>query len=317
MPKYYICLDIGGTKVLGAIFDSELKIVHRYKKKTKASEGIKNVEDTIISVVETLLKEFNIDISDVIAVSAGAPGIINNDTGVVLFSPNLPWKNYQIKKAIESRLSTKFYIGNDVNLGVLGEWRFGVAQKRKHVAGIFVGTGIGGGLILNGKLYTGHHYKGAEFGHMVLNIEGPSCNCGQRGCLEAFSSKVGMANYIELQIKRGRKTLMSESISNGLFKSKSLKTAYDAGDEVAMEAVERACLYLAVASGNLVNIFSPEMICFGGGIIESMGDVLIPKIVQKVDAYCLTSVRDTVEFTAADLGDDSILYGALALTLKQ
>ncbi len=313
MGKYSVCLDIGGTKVLGAIFDEKREIVFRLKKKTKAREGIQNVEDTIASVVDELLTGYGITLDEVSAISAGAPGVINQDTGVVLFAPNLPWQNYEIKRILEERFHTPFYIGNDVNIGVFGEWKYGAAKGLTQVVGLFIGTGMGGGLILDGKLYTGHDCKGAELGHMILNTEGPRCNCGQRGCLEAFSSKLGMTDYIRQQIQRGRSTMMEDAISDGVFKSKIMKAAYEADDDVMLEAIDRACHYLAVASGSLVNIFSPQMIVFGGGVMEALGDVFLEKIVDQIDAYCLPSIRSSVKFARSELNDDAILYGALAL----
>ncbi len=313
MSKVNICLDIGGTKILGAIFNQEGEIVFRLKKKTKAKDGAQNVEDTIISVVNEMVASYGITLDDVDAISAGAPGVINQETGVVLFAPNLPWENYQIKRILEERFQTPFFIGNDVNLGTLGEWKHGVAKGLQQVVGFFIGTGKGGGLILDGKLYTGYDCKGAEFGHMILNPEGPLCNCGQRGCLEAFSSKIGMADYIRQQIRRGRKTMMEEAVAEGVFKSKQMKAAYDEKDAVMLEAIDRSCLYLAIAAGNMVNTFSPEMVVFGGGVMEALGDVFLEKILRKVDAYCLPSIRSTVRFERAELNDDSILYGALAL----
>lgn len=313
MSKYSICLDIGGTKILGVIFDEQGSIVFRLKKKTKAKDGIQNIEDTIVSVVDELLLGFGITLEDVDAIAAGAPGVINQETGVVLFSPNLPWENYEIERILEARFNVPFYIGNDVNIGVYGEWKYGAAKGLTNVVGLFIGTGMGGGLILDGKLYTGYNCKGAEMGHMVLNTEGPRCNCGQRGCLEAFSSKNGMTDYIHQQIKRGRSTLMEDAITEGVFKSKAMKAAYEADDDVMMEAIDRACHYLAVASGSLVNIFSPEMVVFGGGVMEALGDVFLEKIVDQVDAYCMPSIRNSVRFAKAELNDDSILYGALAL----
>ena len=181
------------------------------------------------------------------------------------------------------------------------------------MVGLFVGTGMGGGLILDGKLYTGHKFKGAEYGHMILDPEGPRCNCGQRGCLEAFSSKQGMSDYIRGQAARGRVTPMAEAVEGGVFKSKLLKKNLAAGDPVTVEAVDRACHYLAVASGNLVNTFSPEMVVYGGGVIEACGDYFLEKILSEVDRYCMPSIRETVEFKTAALGDDSILYGALSM----
>lgn len=316
--SYYICLDIGGTKILGAIFNTKKEIVYRLKKKTKADgDSSQNVEDTIISVVSEMIEGFGIKTSQVKAIAAGAPGVIDQDKGVVLTSPNLPWKNYDIKKPIEKKFGAPFYIGNDVNVGVLGEYKYGAAKGYKHVVGLFPGTGMGGGLILDGKLYTGNQFKGAEFGHMILEPEGPLCNCGQRGCLEALSSKQGMSAYIRQQVARGRKTPMAEAVQDGVFRSKLLKKNLAAGDPVTVEAVDRACHYLAIASGNLVNTFSPEVIVYGGGVMEACGDTFLEKIVAEVDRYCMPSIRSTVEFKKAALGDDSILYGALSMILDK
>lgn len=316
--SYYICLDIGGTKILGAIFNTKKEIVYRLKKKTKADgDSSQNVEDTIISVVSEMIEGFGIKTSQVKAIAAGAPGVINQDKGIVLTSPNLPWKNYDIKKPIEKKFGAPFYIGNDVNVGVLGEYKYGAAKGYKHVVGLFPGTGMGGGLILDGKLYTGNQFKGAEFGHMILEPEGPLCNCGQRGCLEALSSKQGMSAYIRQQVSRGRETPMAEAVQGGVFRSKLLKKNLAAGDPVTVEAVDRACHYLAIASGNLVNTFSPEVIVYGGGVMEACGDTFLEKIVAEVDRYCMPSIRSTVEFKKAALGDDSILYGALSMILDK
>lgn len=314
MSKYFICLDIGGTKVLGAIFDNKREIVYRIKKKTKADgDDAQNIENTIISLVEELVEGFKISLDDVAAIAAGAPGVINIEKGVVLFSPNLPWRNYEIKKAIEEKFHVPFFIGNDVNVGVYGEWKYGAAKDLKQVVGLFVGTGMGAGLILDGKLFTGYQDKGAECGHMILDPEGPKCNCGQRGCLEAFSSKQGISDYIRTQAQRGRATSMEKAVAKGVFKSKALKAAYEEGDEVAIEAIDRACHYLAIGIGNLINTFSPEMVVLGGGVMEAMNEVFMEKILKEVDRYCMPSIRDTVAIKAAALGDDSILYGALAM----
>lgn len=315
--SYNLCLDIGGTKVLGVVFNSKKEIVYRLKKKTKASgDSSENVEEVIINVVKELINASGIKKSDIHAIAAGAPGVINQETGVVLFSPNLPWKNYNIRKPIEDEFGCPFYIGNDVNVGVLGEYKYGAAKGYKNVVGLFVGTGMGGGLILNGDLYTGHKFKAAEYGHLILDPEGPLCNCGQRGCLEAFSSKQGMSSYIRQQVSRGRASAMAEAVTNGVFKSKALKNALAEGDVVAIEAVNRACHYLAIASGNLVNTFSPDVVVYGGGVIEAVGDIFMQKILAEVDKYCMPSIRSTVDFKKAALGDDSILYGALSMIKK-
>ena len=315
MPdSYNICLDIGGTKILGAVFDSKDKIVHRIKKKTKESgDSTQNVEEVIVSVVDELINESEIKKNDIAAIAAGAPGVINQKDGIILFSPNLPWKNYDIRTPIKKKFGVPFYIGNDVNTGVLGEYKYGVAKGYKNVVGFFVGTGMGGGLILNGTLFTGNKFKAAEYGHMVLDPEGPLCGCGQRGCLEAFSSKKGMSAYIREQVARGRKCALEEQAAAGVFKSKALKKALAAGDEVTIEAVDRACHYLAIATGNMINTVSPDIVVYGGGVMEAVADAFMSRILKEVDRYCMPSIRNTVELKPAALGDDSILYGALSM----
>ncbi|MCR5664715.1 MAG: ROK family protein [Oscillospiraceae bacterium] len=312
--QYNICLDVGGTKVLGAIFNEKREIVYRLKKRVAdAKAGSGSIEDLIVSVVEEMLRESGVKKSAVNAVASCAPGVIDQDNGIVLFTPNLPWRNYDIKSAMEKRLGFPFFIGNDVNLGVLGEYRYGAAKGFRNVVGFFVGTGVGGGLILNGELYTGHLFKAAEYGHMILDPEGPLCGCGQRGCLEAFSSKQGMSAYIRQQVSRGRETLMADAVKDGVFRSKALKKALAANDRVAVEAVDRACHYLAVATGNMINALSPDLVLYGGGVIEALGGLFLEKILAEVDRYCMTSIRPTVELRTAALGDDSILYGDLAM----
>ncbi len=315
MPESYnICLDVGGTKVLGAIFNEKDEIIYRLKKRSKSGgEGSADVEKVIISVVEEMISESGIDRSRLNAIASCAPGVIDQERGVVLFTPNLPWRDYDMASSMRKKFGVPFYVGNDVNLGVLGEYHFGAGRGYQNIVGFFVGTGMGGGLILNGSLYTGNQFKAAEYGHMVLDPEGPLCNCGQRGCLEAFSSKQGMSAYIRQQAARGRETMMAEAVQDGVFRSKKLKKALEAGDKVALEAVDRSCHWLAVAAGNMINIFSPDLILLGGGVIEAVGDLFLKKILEEVDRYCMPAIRSTVDIKIADLGDDSILYGDLAM----
>ncbi|MBR2595971.1 MAG: ROK family protein [Solobacterium sp.] len=312
--KYDICLDIGGTKVLGAVFDQNRNIIYRLKKKTKeGGDSTENVEQVILKVVKEVISASGIKKSEIRAIAAGAPGVIDQEKGIVLFSPNLPWKDYDIRSAVEKEIGIPFYIGNDVNVGVLGEYHYGAAKGYHNVVGFFVGTGMGGGLILDDRLYTGHRFKGAEYGHMIMDPEGPVCSCGQRGCLEIYSAKRGMSSYMLQQIARGRTSLMEGRFENGTFRSKLLKKALLQNDPVATEAVDRSCHYLAVATGNMINTFSPDIVVFGGGVIEACGDIFMEKILREVDRYCMPSIRDTVELKKAALGDDSILYGALSM----
>ena len=315
MPKKFnICLDVGGTKVLGAVFDEKDQIIYRLKKRTKSGgDGSADVEQVIITVVEEMIRESGVDPKELNAIASCAPGVIDPENGVVLFTPNLPWRDYPIREHMEQHFGVPFFVGNDVNLGVLGEHRFGAAKGYRNVAGFFIGTGLGGGLILNDQLYTGSRFMAAEFGHMVLDPDGPLCGCGQRGCLEAFSSKSGMTSYIRQQISRGRETMMAEAVQEGVFRAKPLKRALEAGDAVATEAVDRACHWLAVATGSMINMLNPDLILYGGGVIEAMGETFLKKILAEVDRYCMPQIRKTTEIKIAALGDDSILYGDLAM----
>ena len=316
MPESYnICLDVGGTKVLGAIFNEKDEIIYRLKKRSKSQgEGSEDVEKVIISVVEEMIQASGIDRKKLNAIASCAPGVIDQDKGIVLFTPNLPWRNYDIAGAMRKRFGVPFFVGNDVNLGVYGEYKFGAGRGYRNIVGFFPGTGMGGGLILNGELFTGNQFKAAEYGHMILDPEGPLCGCGQRGCLEAFSSKKGMTDYIRQQIARGRECMLADDVLNhSVFRSKKLKRAVAAGDKVAIEAVDRACHYLAIATGNMINAISPDLVLYGGGLIEAMGDYFLERILAEVDRYCMLAIRPTVELKKAELGDDSILYGDLAL----
>ncbi|MBQ3705351.1 MAG: ROK family protein [Clostridia bacterium] len=312
--SYNICLDVGGTKVLGAIFNEKDEIIFRLKKRSKGGGSAStDVEKVIIDVVEEMIASSGIDRSKLNAIASCAPGVIDQDKGIVLFTPNLPWRNYDMAGAMRKQFGVPFYVGNDVNLGVLGEYHFGAGRGYQNIVGFFVGTGMGGGLILNGSLYTGHLFKGAEYGHMILDPKGPRCNCGQRGCLEAFSSKQGMSAYIREQVAKGKKSVMADAVKDGVFRSKALVKALNAGDKVAMAAVDRACHYLAIATGNMINTISPDLVIYGGGVIEALGDVFLEKILAEVDQYCMPQIRSTVDIKNASLGDDSILYGDLAM----
>lgn len=311
----YICLDIGGTKILGSIIDENDNIVYKVKKKTRAEKGLEQVEEKIINVVEDLIKETSLNMNEVKAIGAGAPGVINEDTGQIIYAPNLPWKNYDIKKAIEDRFHVPFCIGNDANMGMLGEWKYGIAVNKQNVVGIFVGTGIGGGLVVNGKLFTGPRHLAGELGHMVLNPEGPYCNCGQRGCLETYAAKVAITREIKAQIKRGRQTILKEFMGDdvSVVGSKALKKALEVKDELALEVMDKVCYYLAAGTGSLINIFNPDMVVLGGGVLESLGDSIMPMVKKYTVRFSMPDILNGTEIVQSALGDDAILFGALAL----
>lgn len=317
--KRYICLDIGGTKILGAVFDTEGNILFREKKKTKVENGKDRIEERIVYVIERLIENSRMGGNDIGAVSAGAPGVIDTQQGIIKYAPNLPWKDYNIGAVMRERFGVPFYIGNDVNIGMYGEFRFGAARGVKNAVGLFIGTGLGGGLVTDGKIYTGSGYAGAELGHMCINPEGPYCNCGLRGCLEAYVSKIAMMKEIRRQLREGRQSVLSEllDMDREVFKSKYLRQALDQKDGLALEILDRTIYYLACGAGTLANIFNPDVLVLGGGIMEAAGEYIMPRFGESIKRFSWSECTEGMKITQAQLGDDSILYGALAVILDR
>ena len=308
----YIGIDLGGTKILGALFDESGKILHKSKKKTKTKEGIKAVETQLFSVIDELLKANKKE--EIKAIGIGVPGLVDTKTGVVKFAPNITMNNYPIGELIKNKYKLDVFVGNDVNVGVLGEWKYSLGGQTGNLIGIFVGTGIGGGIILNNKLFEGTTGVAGEIGHMTIDSSGAICGCGSRGCLEAVASKTGIQAEIEARIKRGDSTLIKESLlKEGILKSGPLKEAYEKGDLVVIESIERAAKYLGIGVANLINIFDPEVIVFGGGIIEELGDIIMPIVQEEARRYAMKNIFENVLFQKAKLGDDAGIIGALTL----
>jgi len=315
MGKRFICLDIGGSKILGAVINEDNEILCRVKKKTRPELGQEAVDKKIKKVVHELMAACGMDKKDLKAIGAGVPGIIDTKNGIVRYAPNLSWQDHAIGKVMEEEFQVPFVAGNDVNVGVLGEWRFGVARGCSNVVGLFVGTGIGGGIVIDGKLFTGSGYAGAEIGHMIINTEGPLCICGQRGCLEAYASKVAITRELKAGIARGLPSELKDILAeeNGVIKSSDLKRAIHHGDQLAISTLQRAVYYLSAGIGNLINIFNPEMVILGGGVVEALEKEILELVGENIGRFAWPVMLDQTLIKAAQLKDDAVLYGARAL----
>jgi len=315
LKKAIIALDVGGTKVLGALFDEEFNIIQRKKKTTKAYEGVDKILNQISKVIAKLLETAEESEMEVVAIGAGVPGVIKE--GVVLFTPNLPWNHYPLANEIESLFNIPVVIGNDANVSLLGEWGHGIAKDTVNTVGFFVGTGVGGGLILNSKIYTGNMGLAGEIGHITLNPDGIICGCGSRGCLESYSSKTGILKYIQSQIRHGRdcqlKEELAENSSDYILRSSVIKEALENGDPCMREAVEIAAKYLGISVASTLNMINPEMVVFGGGLVEALGNDFVEQIKKHVILYSVPHATEECTFQLSVLGDDACLYGALTL----
>jgi glucokinase len=317
MNELTLVLDIGGTKILGAIVDEHSKIIMTEKIPSKAGKGKAEVITQINELIKTLLKESESRFTDVKirAIGLGCPGVI--EEGTVLFSPNLPLKNYPLKDTLSETFKVPVFLGNDATVSMLGEWKFGAAAGLTDVIGIFVGTGIGGGLVLGGKIYEGAYGAGSEIGHMIIDPEGPFCGCGAKGCLESVSSKTGMMKEIKKQLRRGRNSYLKKFFEkdSGILKSGMLKEALEEKDELTMEIIDQACRYLGVATASLINLLNPEMVVFGGGIISSLGEYMLPLIKRSANKYAIIKNFEEAVIVGTALEDHACLMGAYALTL--
>ena len=314
--KHYLTLDIGGTKIFGTIMDAEGNILAKDKKKTRSEAGEKAVTEQLFKCIDGLFERTGLQKGDIATLGAGMPGILDQKTGTIAFTPNMPWKNYPFRKLVETRYGFTSYLGNDATLGMLGEWKHGAARGKSDVIGLFVGTGIGGGLVINGRFHEGATGAAGELGHMTLNPEGPYCGCGSRGCLEAYASKTAIWREIEHQLARGRKSAISVLMEGeAVLKTKALKKAIEQEDALVLEVLERSMTYLAAGVGSLVNALNPQMVVIGGGVAEGIGAYLLPILKAKMQRFVIPELLDTVTVTASTLGDNAINYGALALIL--
>lgn len=306
----YIGLDIGGSKILGILYDEKENVVLKIKKKSKAHEGKEMVLEQIDKVLKGLLSHNNYEVK---AIGAGVPGLVD-EQGVVLFSPNLSFRQFDLKGYLTSKYDLPTYVGNDVNVAMYGEYMKLARPGVKNVVGIFVGTGVGGALILGGELYTGQGAAG-EIGHMVIQNDGARCGCGNYGCLEAYASKTAITGYIKSHMGRGAESEL-EMLDEAILKSSLLKASYEKGDALVVEAVMRAARALGVGIGSLINLLHPDQIILGGGVMEALGDAMLPEIRISAKINTMPGLLETVRIDQSVLKDEAGTYGAFQLGRK-
>ena len=312
---YRIGVDLGGTNIAAGLVDESYKIVRKKSVPTGADRAPELIVADMAKLCHALCEEAKVDLANVISVGIASPGIANHDTGVVEYANNLPFINFPIASMLSERFENKpVYIENDANAAALGEAVAGAAKGTRSSVMITLGTGVGGGIIIDGKVYSGFNYAGAELGHIVIEHEGRQCSCGRKGCWEAYSSATALIKMTNEKLEecraRKRKTVMADAprISG--------RTAFDAmraGDEAGKEVVEMYLSYLGTGLVNIVNIFQPEMISIGGGVSgegQWLVDVLVTKI--RAEEYGHGVVPGT-KVRIAELGNDAGIVGAAVL----
>jgi glucokinase len=312
-----VAVDLGGTKILAGVVGRDGRV---HSREWLPSHDLKDrpaaLLDRIAEATATAAERASVPFARVAAVGVGVPGPLDRSRSVVSVAPNLGWEDLAVRAELERRLSgPRAYLENDVRAAALAEHTFGAGRDYRSLLAVFVGTGVGGGLILDGRLYHGSRGGAGELGHVVACAGGPRCGCGRRGCLEALAARGAVARYVGEQVARGRRTVLSTLLKGALdaLTSRDLAEAIKQDDPVAVRAARRSARYVGAAVGGIVNLLDPDAVMLGGGIAEALGQRYVDWAAQAARRQILADSARDLPIVASELGDDAGLLGA-ALT---
>jgi len=307
-----IGIDVGGTKIAIGLVDGTGRIVARRRILTESWRGYGPIRDRILAGIDGMLREGGVSGEEVERIGVAAAGQVRGDR--ILFSPNLHWENAPLKADLERVTAIETFLENDVNAATYGEWKFGMAQGGAHVVGIFIGTGIGGGLIFDGRLYRGCSGVAGELGHITLNPQGYRCNCGSTGCFEAYCGGAYVVDRVKKRIEQGYRGKVWDLISGRPeeLHAGHIEAAYLEGDEVCTAVWKEVIEYLGVALQNLVNLLNPEVIICGGGVIEGARQLMEDARGVMEKRALSPSVAD-LRLEKARLGEDAVILGVTCM----
>ena len=315
--KYYVGIDLGGTNIVAGVVDESYKIIAKASTKTNCPRPEKEIAEDMAKMAVEAVKNADLTLDDIEWIGIGTPGIANSATGIIEYSNNLGFKDTPMVKYITEfigRNDTPVFIENDANAAAYGEYVAGAAKGAKNAVCITLGTGVGGGIIIDGKIYAGSNFAGAEIGHTVIEVDGAQCSCGRKGCFEAYSSATGL-----IRMSKEAMEQFPDSIMNKMAEEKgkvTARTSFDAmraGDKPAKDVVDKYIKYLAAGITNTINIFQPDVLCIGGGVCNEGDPLLLPvKELVKKEVYTRNSPKNC-EIVIAKLGNDAGIIGAAFL----
>lgn len=313
--QYVIGVDLGGTKIYTALAAEDGQVLAEVKIPTEAGKGLSHVVERIVESVEQVQRAA--PPKTVRALALGAPGPLDTVKGIIHLAPNLQWQNVPIKQILEERLSLPVLLDNDANLAALGEHVFGAGRGEENMVYITVSTGVGGGLVLGGRLYRGSTDGAGEIGHMTVSPGGSLCSCGNRGCLEAVASGTAIAREARELVDRGggRRILAEAGGDPGLITAAVVAKAAAAGDPEAASIVREAVRFLGIGIANILNLLNPSLVVLGGGVMET-GELVWEGIRREVRARALEAARAGARLVPAGLGGRAGVMGAIALALQ-
>lgn len=315
MAKYYLGIDLGGTDTKLGILDEQGRIIRSAKSPTHSEKGPEGVLTDIAASAKDLVVSSGHAVK---AAGMGCPGPLSSKLGLVFETPNLPgWINVPAQNILEEKLQLPVALNNDANAAAYGEWWVGAGREVDTMILFTLGTGVGGGIVLNGDLYDGPDDTAGELGHMIINFDGPQCGCGNHGCIEAYASATALRRDVKQALAEGVKTTIH--IPEGAEEDFGARVVYDAamqGDAFAIELFRRMGYYLGIAAGTVINVFNPEMIAYGGGL-SSAGDLIFQPLMETARANCFKTPGDRVRIVRATLGNDAGIIGAAGLAMKR
>jgi glucokinase len=311
---YRIGIDLGGTNIVAGVVDENYRLIATAKCKTNMPRPADDIIADMASVSREAVKSAGLTMQDIDGVGVGSPGACNSDTGVVERAANLGFINEPIRDKLQKLLDKPVRIENDANAAAYGEMLAGAAKGARHAMCITLGTGVGGGAIVDGKIIAGHNFAGGEFGHTVIVMDGEPCSCGRRGCWEAYASATGLIRQTKAAMDAHKDSAMWQISAGGTHVNGC--TAFDAmraGDEAGTQVVDQYVRYLACGLINMINIFQPEVLCIGGGVSREGETLLAPvrAIIEK-EQFAQTTKSKT-RIVAAMLGNDAGIIGAAYL----
>lgn len=311
--KYVVGVDLGGTKICAAVVNFTGQVICGITLPTEVKKGENFILNRMIKIVENVIEKCKVDKREIVGLGIGSPGPLDIEKGEIVCTPNLPFKNFNIVKPIEENFKIPVYLDNDANAAALGEYMFGAGKGSKSMIFITVSTGIGGGAILNGRIYRGNTNNALEVGHMTLEKEGPLCNCGNYGCAEVLASGTAIAREGKRAVEIGEHTSLSKYNS---ITSKEVFKEAELGDEVSENILNRALNYLGICVSNVVTCFDPEIVVIGGGVSKG-GNIVLNKVKQVVQKRCFQYISENTKILPALLGENSGVIGAAALVISE
>jgi glucokinase len=307
-----LAIDLGGTKIAAALISPDNRVMAKAHTPTLVSEGLQPVTSRIFSMIDRLLSQGNTDPAQLYGIAIAAAGAIDTSKGLITSSPNLPgWINVPLRDMVSQQYRADTCLLNDASAAALAEHRLGAGRGTNNLIYLTVSTGIGGGIIVKGELYSGTSGCAGELGHMTIDANGPECSCGNRGCLEVFASGKAVAGEAKRRIEQGEQSKLTDIVSGDLggITAENIATAAGGGDRLALEVISRAAGYLGVGMVNLVNTFNPKMIVVGGGL-SKMGELLLAPAREVVKQRAFPLCAGAVRIVTAELGDDGGVLGA-------